>query len=36
MKAAVFYKPGGAENIQVVEVPDPQVAPDQILVKVRA
>lgn len=36
MKAAVFYEPGGPEKIQVVEVPDPQVAPDQILVKVKA
>jgi NADPH:quinone reductase-like Zn-dependent oxidoreductase len=36
MKAAVFYEPGGPEKIQVSEVPDPQVAPDQILVKVKA
>jgi len=36
MKAAVFYEPGGPEKIQVSDVPDPQVAPNQILVKVKA
>jgi len=36
MKAAAFHKPGGPENIQISEVPDPQPAPDQILIKVKA
>jgi len=36
MKAAVFFEPGGPENIQVTKVPDPQVDPGQVLVKVKA
>lgn len=36
MKAAVFYEPGGPEKIQIAEVPDPQVGPEQALVKIKA
>jgi len=36
MKAAVFFEPGGPEKIQIREVPNPQVAPDQVLVQVKA
>ena len=36
MKAAVFYEPGGPENIQIGEVPDPQAGPNQVLVQVKA
>ena len=36
MKAAVFYEPGGPEKIQIAEVPDPQVGPEQVLVKIKA
>jgi len=36
MKAAVFNEPGGPEKIQIREVPDPQVNPNQILVQIKA
>jgi len=36
MKAAAFFKPGGPEEIRISEVPDPQSASDQILIKVKA
>ncbi len=36
MKAAVFYKRGGIENLQFQEVPTPHVGPQEVLVKVRA
>ena len=36
MKAAVFYKPGGPEQIQIVEVPGPEVDQHQVLIKVKA
>lgn len=36
MKAAVLHAPGGAENLRVVEVPDPQPAPGEALVRLHA
>ena len=36
MKAAVFYEPGGPDNIQIAEVPDPKVGPEQVLVEIKA
>lgn len=36
MKAAVFYEPGGPEKIQVVEVPDPKIENNQVLIQVKA
>ena len=36
MKAAVFYKPGGPEQIQIAEVPRPEVDQHLILIKVKA
>ncbi len=36
MKAAVFYEPGGPEKIQLGEVPNPQIAQDQVLIQVKA
>jgi len=36
MNAAVFYEPGGPEKIQLGEVPNPQVAHDQVLIQVKA
>ena len=36
MKAAVFYKPGGPEKIQLGEVPNPQIDHDQVLIQVKA
>jgi len=36
MKAIALRKHGGVEVLQWEELPDPQVAPDQVLVKVRA
>ncbi len=36
MKAAIFYKRGGIENLEFDEVPTPQVGPRDVLVKVRA
>ncbi|MDH5355771.1 MAG: zinc-binding dehydrogenase [Gammaproteobacteria bacterium] len=36
MKAAVFFQPGGPEQIQIAEVPRPDVGPDQVLIEVKA
>lgn len=36
MKAAIFYKRGGIENLKFVEVPMPQLGSRDVLVKVRA
>src|SRR5712691_7970590 len=36
MKAAIFYKRGGPEVIQFEEVADPQIAPKEVLIRVRA
>jgi NADPH:quinone reductase-like Zn-dependent oxidoreductase len=36
MKAAVFFKPGEPDQIQIAEVPNPQIRPDQILIQVKA
>lgn len=36
MKAAIFYKRGGIENLKFDEVPTPQIGPTDVLVKVRA
>ncbi len=36
MKAAIFYKRGGIENLRFEEVPTPSVGPQHVLVKVRA
>ena len=36
MKAAVFYRSGGPEEIQIVDVPRPQIKRGQVLVQVRA
>lgn len=36
MKAAVFYEPGGPENIQLGEVPDPVIDHNQVLIQVKA
>jgi NADPH:quinone reductase-like Zn-dependent oxidoreductase len=36
MKAAVFYKCGDASQIQIAEVPEPQVGPGQVLIRVHA
>ncbi len=36
MKAAVFFEPGGPENIRIAEVPDPKVGADQVLVQIKA
>lgn len=35
MKAAVFYKPGGPEQIQIAKVSRPEVDQHQILIKVK-
>lgn len=36
MKAAIFYKRGGLENLRFEDVPTPQVGPHDALVKMRA
>jgi NADPH:quinone reductase-like Zn-dependent oxidoreductase len=36
MKAAVFYKCGDASQIVIAEVPEPQIGPRQVLLRVRA
>src|SRR5512139_3416991 len=36
MKAAVFYQCGDASQIQIADVPVPQVGPGQALIRVRA
>jgi NADPH:quinone reductase-like Zn-dependent oxidoreductase len=36
MKAAVFYQCGDASQIQIAEVPEPEIGPGQVLVRVRA
>ena len=36
MKAAVFYQCGDASQIQIAEVPRPQVHPGQALIRVHA
>lgn len=36
MKAAVFYEPGGAEKIQIAEVPTPEIDNNQVLIHVKA
>lgn len=33
MKAAVFYKPGGPEVIEFVELPDPVIGPDEVIIR---
>jgi len=36
MKAAAFYNCGGASQIQIADVPDPQVSAGQALIRVHA
>ena len=36
MKAAVFYNCGDASQIQIAEVPEPQIRPGQVLIRVHA
>jgi NADPH:quinone reductase-like Zn-dependent oxidoreductase len=36
VKAAVFYEPGGPDKIQLVEVPNPQIDHDHVLIQVKA
>ena len=36
MKAAVYYETGGPEVFRYEEVPDPEVGPDQVLIRVEA
>jgi NADPH:quinone reductase-like Zn-dependent oxidoreductase len=36
MKAAVFYKCGGPENIQIADISSPQIGQDELLVQVKA
>ncbi|HSL45634.1 MAG TPA: zinc-binding dehydrogenase [Anaerolineales bacterium] len=36
MKAAVFYQCGDASQIQIADVPEPQIGPGQVLVRVHA
>ena len=36
MKAVVFHKHGGPEVLETGEVQDPEVAPDEVLIEVRA
>lgn len=36
MKAAVFYNCGDASQIQIAEVPEPQIGPGQVLIRVQA
>ena len=36
MKAAVFYNCGDASQIQIAEVPEPQIGPGQVLLRVHA
>src|SRR5688572_511872 len=36
MKAAVFYNCGDASQIQIAEVPEPEISPGQVLLRVHA
>ena len=36
MKAAVFYECGGPENIQIVDLPDPIIKPNEVLIQIEA
>jgi len=36
MKAAVFYECGGPENIQIVDLPDPIIKPNEALIQIEA
>lgn len=36
MKAAVFYECGGPENIQIVDLPDPVIKPNEVLIQIEA
>ncbi len=36
MKATIFYKRGGVDVLKYEEVPDPQIAPNEVLIRVRA
>ena len=36
MKAVVFYEHGGPEVLRVEDVPVPEIAPDDVLMRVRA
>src|SRR4051812_35928571 len=36
MKAAVYYQPGGPEVFRYEDVPDPELTPDELLVRVEA
>jgi NADPH:quinone reductase-like Zn-dependent oxidoreductase len=36
MKAAVFYECGGPDKIQVVDLPQPPVKPDEVLIQIKA
>lgn len=36
MKAVVFYEHGSLENVQVADVPEPQIGPDEVLLDVKA
>ncbi len=36
MKAVVFYEHGSLENVQVADVPEPEIGPDEVLVSVKA
>ncbi|VAW33462.1 Alcohol dehydrogenase [hydrothermal vent metagenome] len=36
MKAVVFYEHGSLDNVQVADVPKPQIAPNEVLLEVKA
>ena len=36
MKAAVFYECGGPDKIQVVDLPKPEIQPNQVLIQIKA
>ena len=36
MKAVVFYEHGSLENVQVTDVPEPEIGPDEVLLAVKA
>ena len=36
MKAVVFYEHGSLENVQVADVPQPEIGPDDVLLAVKA